>query len=54
MEPEVKKMTLRLPEQLYEALKQISLETGISIHALVLVAIHLYLNTFCSTTSPHR
>lgn len=46
MEKQVKKITLRLPEQLHEALKNINFETGIPIHSLVLTAICHHLNIF--------
>ena len=39
-----KRITLRLPDELYGALKEISEATGITIHSLVLAAICRHLN----------
>lgn len=39
-----KKITLRLPDELYGALKEVSKTTGITIHSLVLAAICRHLN----------
>lgn len=44
MEKQVKKITLRLPDGMYEALKEINEVTGITIHSLVLAAICHQLN----------
>ncbi len=39
-----KRITLRLPDELYGALKEVSKTTGITIHSLVLAAICRHLN----------
>ena len=44
MKAERKQITLRLPEKMYEALKQETERTGISVHELIVFAINEFLD----------
>ncbi len=39
MEKQVKKITLRLPDELYEALKKINETTGLAVSDLLIISI---------------
>lgn len=41
-----KQITLRLPEELHRALKEMSEKTGLSIHSLVLIAVNYRVGIF--------
>ena len=50
----IKKITLRLPDRLYEALKVMSDKTGLTIHSLVLLALHLRIGAFRNIAQAHK
>ncbi len=49
MEVQRKQITLRIPDRVYEALREMGEETGITIHSLILVALSLQFGIFGDT-----
>ena len=49
MELKRKQTTLRMPNELYEALRTMSKRTGIPIHSLILFALNIRAGVLCST-----
>lgn len=48
-EMERKQITLRIPDEVYEALREIGKEAGITIHSLVLMALCEHIGFFGDT-----